>query len=380
VLGLLGSLLRRGSSASLVLADASARGYPRRMSSAIVPLALAISLAAVQVFVPTTVAAEASRQSATGVTADYLVSHPAAQISPQLAHRVAALPGVGAVNPISRSTALVSRPFVDGEVLVERFAVQGVNPATVPDTLDLGVADGSLQRLSEPDTVAVSTDVAASIGLAVGESLTFNLGDGTESTGTVVATYRRGLGFGDVTVASDVLLTHTTSGLSEHLLVTAEPGQQAEVADQIRQLGLDADDRGTLAAAGADQRDSDAWVSLLALAVILGYVALSIVNTLVMATIGRRREFALLRLLGATTRQVQRMTLVESVLVGAIAVAVGTAISIPPLVGIALGVSGLPLPSVPPLTYLGIVATSVALGVLSIAVPTRLALRAPVTP
>jgi putative ABC transport system permease protein len=379
-LGLLGSLLRRGSRASLVLADASARGFPRRMSAAVVPLALGISFAAVQVFVPTTVAAEAGRQSADGVTADYLVSHPASGISPQLTERVEELPGVGSINPVTRSTVLVSRPFVDGDVIVERFAVQGVDPSTVGDTLDLDVGEGSLSQLSAPDTVAISTDAAASIGVDLGERFTFNLGDGAESTATVVAIYSRGLGFGDLTLADDALRPHTTSTFSDQLLVTAEPGQQAQVAEQVRQLGLDVVDSGSLGAAGADQRNSDAWVSLLALAVLLGYMALSIVNTLVMGTIGRRREFALLRLLGASTRQVQRMTLVESLLVGVIAVVVGTAIAIPPLVGIALGVSGLPLPSVPPLIYLGIVATSVTLGVLSIALPTRLALRAPVKP
>lgn len=379
-LGLIGSLLRRGSSASLVLADASARGFPRRMSSAVVPLALGISFAAVQVFVPTTVAAEASRQSLAGVTADYVVSHPASGISPQLADTVAALPGVRAANPVSRSTVLVSRPVVDGDVMVERFAVQGVDPETLPETLDLGVAEGSLAQLSGLDTVALSADAATAMGVEVGESFTFTLGDGAPSTATVVATYRRGLGFGDLTLAEDALRAHTTSTFHQQLLVTAEPGQQGAVAEQIRQLGLDAVDPGSLGAAGADQRDSDAWVSLLALAVLLGYMALSIVNTLVMGTIGRRREFALLRLLGASTRQVQRMTFVESLLVGLIAIAVGTAVALPPLVGIALGVSGIPLPTVPPLIYLGIVLTSVALGVISIAVPTRLALRAPVTP
>jgi len=66
---------------------------------------------------------------------------------------------------------------------------------------------------------------------------------------------------------------------------------------------------------------------------------------------------------------------VEAVLVVTIAVVVGTLIAIPPLVGIAVGLSGRPLPTVPTLTYLAIVGSTVILGMASIAVPTRTALR-----
>jgi putative ABC transport system permease protein len=180
-------------------------------------------------------------------------------------------------------------------------------------------------------------------------------------------------------MSNEVIRAHTTTGLNDYLLVSADAGAQAEVEQEIAALGLVPQDRDTLVAAGSSERDSQPWVSIIVVIVLLGYVALSVVNTLVMATAERRREFALLRLIGMTNRQVRKMTRVESILIVIIAVIiaviVGTAISIPPLVGIAIGVSGQPIPSISIATYLGIVVATVVLGIVSIAVPTHTALR-----
>ena len=98
-------------------------------------------------------------------------------------------------------------------------------------------------------------------------------------------------------------------------------------------------------------------------------------NTLVLATATRRREFTLLRLIGSTARQVRTMTRVEAILVVGIAVIVGTAASIPSLVGVAIGISRQPIPTIPPVTYVAIVAITVVLGMASIGIATRTALR-----
>ena len=49
-----------------------------------------------------------------------------------------------------------------------------------------------------------------------------------------------------------------------------------------------------------------AWVNLLGLLVIVGYLIVAVVNSLVVATNVRRREIALLRLVGMTRAQVLR--------------------------------------------------------------------------
>ncbi|MDQ3790058.1 MAG: ABC transporter permease, partial [Actinomycetota bacterium] len=220
---------------------------------------------------------------------------------------------------------------------------------------------------------------AETVGVGIGDEVEVFLGDGTVVHPKVVATYQRGLGFGDLTLPHDVLIAHTTSRLDQSILVDA-----ADPAAAQRSLaaipGVVVADREALAAAGQSERDANSWVSLIALVVILGYVAIAVVNTLVMATAARSREFALLRLVGTGTRQVRRMTLIESLVVVAIAVVVGSLAALPPLVGMSIGTTESPVPAIDPLVFLGIVGVTGLLGLLAIGVPTRVAMRArPIT-
>ncbi len=134
-------------------------------------------------------------------------------------------------------------------------------------------------------------------------------------------------------------------------------------------------DRAEFAAAGQEQRRTQAWVSIVALAVLLGYLAVAVVNTLVLATAERGREFALLRLVGASSRQVRGMMRAESVIVVTVAAVVGSLIALPPLAGVAAAVSGRPIPSVDPRVYALILGVTVLLGLVAIAIPTRTAMR-----
>ncbi|GAA3287279.1 FtsX-like permease family protein [Arthrobacter citreus] len=369
-------LVRRSASASLILAEANASAFPRRLAAGIIPLALAIALGSVQFFMPTTVAAEAGRQSREGVVAGYLVSAPGSGISADLADKVAGLPGVEATSPVARSAILAKAAFMGLEDGVQPYAVQGLAPQDLSGTLDLGVAEGSLDRLAEPGTVALSADLARESGMAPGDDFSFHFGDGTEATAAVVATYERGLGFGDVAMANDTLLSHTTTGLNDYLLVTAEDGADpAALTAAVDELGLTVLDREALGAAGAAERNADSWVSILAMLVLLGYLGISVVNTLVMATARRRPELLLLRTLGATDAQLRRMTRLESAVAAVAAVVLGTVLAVPPLMGIAFSVSGQPVPTIQPVAYLLLAGITALLGMGSVAVATRAALR-----
>lgn len=369
-------LLRRSTSASLALAEANAGAFPRRLASGIVPLALAVALGSVQFFMPTTVETEAKRQASDGVVAGYVVSAPGSGVSEELADSVASLPGVEATSPVARSAILTAGQFAGMEDGVLSYAVQGLAPSDLDGTLDLDVNEGSLDRLAEPDTIALSVDLARETGTEPGEDFAFYYGDGTQATATVVATYNRGLGFGDVAVANDTLRSHTTAGLNDYLLVTAAPdANAAELASAVEDLGLTILDREDLDAAGAAQRNADSWVNIVAMLVLLGYLGVSVVNTLVMATARRRPELMLLRTLGASDRQLRRMTGAESLLIVGAAVVIGTVLALPPLMGIATSVSGLPFPTIVPWAYAALAGTTAVLGLGSIAVATSAALR-----
>ena len=116
-------------------------------------------------------------------------------------------------------------------------------------------------------------------------------------------------------------------------------------------------------------------MSLVALIVILGYIAIAVVNTLVMATGERSREFALLQLIGSSRRQVRAMMRTEALMVAVISVAFGIAVAVVPLVGMSIGISGQVLPAVPLVSALIIVGSLSALTLLTLWIATFGAMR-----
>ena len=371
-----GGPLRKAAPVGGYLAVANVTASARRLAVAVTPLVLAVTLASVQIFAQTTVDAEAADQADRGVVADFVVTAPSG-LAPSITDEVRAADGVAGVTPVVRSQAFVKH-LMAGTWETTPYAAQGVDPAGLANTLDLAPREGTMDAL-RGDTVALSTMAAETVGVGIGDEVEVYLGDGTVVHPEVVATYQRGLGFGDLTLPHDVLVEHTTSRLDQSILVdAADPSAAQRSLAAIP--GVVVADRQALAAAGQSERDANSWVNLIALVVILGYVAIAVVNTLVMATAARSREFALLRLVGTGKRQVRRMTVIESLVVVAIAVVVGSLAALPPLVGMSIGMTGSPIPAIDPLVFLGIVGVTGLLGLLAIGVPTRVALRArPIT-
>lgn len=374
---LVGGPLRRLSPIGGYLAAANLQASSRRFAAAVTPLVLAVTMASVQIFNQTTLSAAAAEQARDGVVADFVLSGSSG-LAPQVTAAARGVDGVGVASPIVRSQVFVPR-MEAGSERVDSYAAQGLVPERLGEVLDLQPRSGNLAAL-HGDTVALSELAADTIGAEVGSTLDLRLGDGTRMRAMVVATYGRGLGFGDVTLPHDVLAAHTTTRLDQSVLVRAI-GDRAAVGDALRSLtttypALQVLDREGLAAAGQAQRDAQSWPNLIALAVLLAYIAIAVVNTLVTATAARGREFALLRLIGTGRAHIVRMTRLEALLVVGVAIVVGTVAAIPPLVGVSLGMTGSPIPSISPLVYLAIIGVTALLGFLAIGVPTRFALRA----
>jgi putative ABC transport system permease protein len=83
-----------------------------------------------------------------------------------------------------------------------------------------------------------------------------------------------------------------------------------------------------------------------------------------------------MRLIGTTRGQVIRMMRLEALATVGVAAVVGTLVPLVPLALLNLGLRGTLLPSGPPTVYLGIIAGAVLLGLLSMGISTRVALRA----
>ena len=325
---LFGGPLRHSKSPAAFLAAANARSNSRRLAAAIVPLALGIGLGLVQVGTQSIIAAEATAQSRAGVTAELMVEGGASGLSDDAVASITQTSGVRAANPVALSKIIFSYVQL-GDPTSEQYPVEGIDPAATPSTMDLGVVAGTLESLTGDQTVALSSDAAQAAGVGVGDTVRGHLGDGTAITTKVVAIYTRGLGFGDVTLTNPGLLAHTTTGLSNYVLVSTQPGQLAHVQKSLNAAGFTVANRSELRATGDSARAANSLVNLIALTVILGYIAIAVVNTLVMATGERRREFALMQSVGSTRRQVRSMMRVESVIVVVLAAVLGVLVADP---------------------------------------------------
>jgi putative ABC transport system permease protein len=377
---LIGGPLRRIAPVGGFLATANTLASTRRLAAAVIPLVLAITIASVQLFSQTTVSAAAAEQARDGVVADFVVSSAGSGLGPRVTDAVRRVDGVEVASPIAHSRVLVPH-LQAGKPKVASYAARGVDPDRLARVLDLDLRSGSLDRL-RGETVALSQLAAETLGVRVGSRIDLRLGDGAKTRPAVVAVYGRGLGLGDVTLPHDLLAGHTTNRSDQAVLVRVDAtANRAALASALRGLaanhpGLVVLDRDGLAVAGQAQREAQGWPNLIALAVLLAYIAIAVVNTLVMATATRGREFALLRLIGTGRGQIMRMMLIELLLVVGVATVLGTLAATPPLVGISLGLTESPIPSVSAPVYAAIIGATAVLGLLAMGVPTRFALRA----
>ncbi|WP_109006137.1 ABC transporter permease [Streptomyces rishiriensis] len=345
------------------LATANLRGNAARMASVVTPLTLLVGMACTVLFVQPTFGDAARAQAREGVRADWVVASRGPGVPGEAARRLRRQHAV--VTEVVRTTVRVG---------LDKYAAQGVTPAGLARTWDPDVTAGSLGRLGER-TVAVSELAADQLHLTPGSTLKLTLGDGTPATLTVAAVYARGLGFGDLTLAHDLVARHVDNPLSSSLLVSTAR-TQTQLSTTLREFPelavispADAD------SLQAERQQANAEVNLLAMGLVLAFTAIAVVNTLAMSVSERVREFALLRLAGATRRQVLRMLRTEALSVLLLAVGLGSGIALAVLTAFSVGMTGRAAPAVVPLAYATVVAGAGLLALVATAVPGRVALR-----
>ncbi|WP_377270641.1 FtsX-like permease family protein [Peterkaempfera sp. SMS 1(5)a] len=345
------------------LAAANLRGNAVRMASVVTPLTLLIGMACTVLFVQPTLSDAARVQAREGVRAGWVVASRGPGVPAEAARRLRTRHDV--VTEVVRTTVRVG---------LDKYAAQGVTPAGLVRTWDPDVTAGTLGSLNE-HTVAVSDLASDRLHVKPGSSLQLTLGDGTPVTLTVAAVYSRGLGFGDLTLAHDLIARHVDNPLASSLLVaTTRTG--AQLTDTLRDLpGLEVLTPEAADTLQAQRRQANAEVNFLAMGLVLAFTAIAVVNTLAMSVSARVREFALLRLAGATRRQVLRMLRTEALSVLLLAAALGSAIALAVLTSFSIGMTGRAAPAVVPLVYATVVAVAGLLALVATAVPGRVALR-----
>ncbi|UFR01886.1 ABC transporter permease [Streptomyces sp. Go40/10] len=345
------------------LATANLRGNAARMASVVTPLTLLVGMTCTVLFVQDTLGNAARTQVREGVRADWVVAAQGPGVPGEAAERLRAQHDT--VTEVVRTTVRVG---------LDKYPAQGVTPDGLTRTWDPQVTAGSLARLG-PGTVAVSELAADQQHLKPGSTLKLTLGDGTPATLTVAAVYARGLGFGDLTFAHDLVAHHVDNPLASSALVSTTR-TQIQLATTLRQFpGLRILSPAAADALQADRQQTNAEVNYLAMGLVLAFTAIAVVNTLAMSVAERVREFALLRLAGATRRQVLRMLRTEVLSVLLLATALGSGIALAVLSAFSVGMTGRAAPTVAPLLYLGVVAVAGLLVLVASAVPGRAALR-----
>ncbi|WP_372669759.1 ABC transporter permease [Amycolatopsis kentuckyensis] len=371
----LGPLLARLWRISGYLAGANAQAGTRRLAAAATPLMLAIAFALAMFYGPTSATAAAASETAESTTADYVLSGPAG-VSPEVASAAARVPGVATATPVVRTSVLTVSKVGDSTE-VQRTSAQGLG--SVQGVLELGVDSGRLADLTG-DTVALSRSEADWQDKKLGDEVTFYFGDGVPAKLRLVATYTHDKAFGDFVLPVSLARRHNGGRLDDSVLVRRSPdADPAAVAAALRSLpypGLTVATALSAPSPEGGEGQAQFYLNLVAAGVIVGYLAISVANTLVLTTAQRSREFALLRLVGTTRRQVTHMMRLEALVTVGIAVVVGTLVAVVPLGLLNVGLRGSPVPSGSWTVYLGIIGGAAALGFLSMGLSTFVALRA----
>ncbi|MCS0603074.1 FtsX-like permease family protein [Streptomyces sp. LP11] len=347
-----------GLSGYLALRNAATANV--RMAGAVAPIVLLIGIATGTLYMQSTEDHVSRSSYDRNILADYVLDSTTGGFAPGVVDRVRATDGVRAASELVTSRGLVDRP--DGAADVD---LRGVSADGVRQSLDLPTVAGSLTAL-RGDTVALSDKKAGEYGVKVGDRLPMHLGDGTAVHPVVVALYQDNPKQEYLTLPAATLAPHTGDGLPHQILVRTEPGAGAGVHDRLAALaarvpGTELDVSSSLAGRNNQIQQILASANYTIVAMIVGYAAITVVNTLVSVTRKRRAEFGLQRLTGATRRQVLGMLTVEGVLIAIVATVLGTLASATTIVPYSLVKTDSYLPDGSAGIYLAIVGGSLLL-------------------
>jgi putative ABC transport system permease protein len=373
VAGFLRPILSGISPVGGFLASSNLATQTRRFSSASTPIILTVAMSCTLLFSTSTIDHAVTHERDAGLQPDLVLSSTGPGLAPAALADVRGTAGVGSAVGVT-STSLGPSLGVGDETIPAQILAGGQGGG-----LDVDVTAGSLNAL-HGKAIALGERRADDAHAHVGDTVKVMLGDGTKTTAKVVATYKRSLGFGEALVAPELVAGHVASPLVGTILVkTANP---APVSKRLQALsarypGLRVQDSAALKSADDLDRETNRWLGPLFVVMIFAFTSIAVVNTLVMIAVRRGRELALLRLSGATPRQVRSMARWEAALIVAIGLGVGLAIAATALLPLSHALTGNLKPYVPADQLGAILGISVVLALLALTIPTRRALRTP---
>ncbi|WP_369184342.1 FtsX-like permease family protein [Streptomyces sp. Y1] len=318
---LLTAPLARATAAAPLLARQNALTAVRRTVSTATPAFLAIALTGTVVG-STAAFADAMTAQNRATTAARYVLRPGTQPLPAdtLRRLTAGRPGLHAtattptvVTGLGADTAAFDDHGEDSPASVPSAAT--VVDGDLATAWTLPAVQGNPADLHGA-TLALSTDQARGHGVHLGDHVNLRLADGTVTTLRLALVYRTQLGLDEILLSGDAATPHLPGARPTAVHLDAEP------ADRLGATLTDSRDP------GPDPGAHYAWI---ATTTILGpallYALIAIVNTMVMSTADRRRDFDVLRLAGSVRRQVLGTVALEAVLVVATAAVLALAVT-----------------------------------------------------
>jgi putative ABC transport system permease protein len=188
-----------------------------------------------------------------------------------------------------------------------------------------------LASLPGRDRAIVSEPFANRFGVRAGDVLRVPIGDGTADLAVAGIYYEYSSSQGYVMLDSSTFLKYVPGQAPTSLAVYLSPG--ADAARVQHDIQTRAAGRGAAVAPNAELRrnaiaifDRTFAITWALEAVALVVAMLGAANSLLALVLDRRREFGLLRYLGASARQIRNMVLTEAALAGALAIGLGLAL------------------------------------------------------
>jgi putative ABC transport system permease protein len=369
----LGLPIRRLRGVTGALARQNASRNPRRTSGTASALLIGVALVSGVTLLAASGKASINHQVDRSFGGDLTVNSNSfgfGGLSPQLAQDLNSLPEVKAATGIRYGIAEIEG---NGHTLFV------IDRKTLPQVLDLGVKEGSIEDLG-PQDLAVTQQVAKERGWEVGTKLPVLFADGSKSEFTVTTIFtNKDVANTDYAISTDAWNPHAEENYDSLVIVklaegvSLEQGRAAVAPLAAQYPNAKLQDREQFKAAQAKSINQFlAFVyAMLLLAIVISLMGIA--NTLALSIRERTRELGLLRAVGMDRAQVRSLVRWESVIIAVFGTVGGLGLGIVfSWAGVqALKDQGFTNYSVAPLSLLILLIAGAAAGVLAGILPAR---------
>jgi putative ABC transport system permease protein len=308
------------------LGQENAKRNPRRTAATASALMIGLGLV---VFVA--VFGASAKASTTAILertlkADFILTSPTfSGFSTAAAEDMRAVPGIETVSQIRQAEA----HFDDGTAFVT-----GIDPETVAAVSEMGLLDGTLDDLTQPNTIAIFEETASDNDWGIGDTITVEWPATGEVDLEVAAIYSENGLIGDWVVSLDTFDANVAQQLDVFVLIKAEDGADvATVQSDLEEAlapypNIEVQDQAAFRDKYATFLNQvlNLVTALLVFAVIIALFG--VMNTLYLSIYERTRELGLLRAVGLTRRQTRAMVRWEAIIIAVMGALFGVVIGI----------------------------------------------------